>query len=559
MKETRRTLLCGLMLVIGLCLLIPLSAYAEGGNVTLHVKIRKILIIDFIEDPIIARPYADWHYFIMVETEGQELVADHLMWKCTWLKVVDKVHTFNITSRFIRVNIYLWDEDNLTLPELADISSFTGGGVDNTDSYTRGAMFRCLYDVKLNKLLDTDQYVNDSGYYMTSGEFDGSLHVEENDAALWFLIWDDYEGPKADAGPDLVTNTDEKIYFDGSSSTASNGSILLHYDWDLDGDGEYDKYGKEVSYVYEVEGEYKVTLRVTDSVGEIDEDVCKIWVGNSPPKVSFTFHPKEPTIEDDILFMDFSEDLEGEVASWLWDFGDGNTSRERDPVHKFLDKGEYLVTLSAGDDMMFTNSTSQLITVTNLPPVASFSFSPVDPEPGQTVAFKESSWDPEGGNISYRWDFGDGHTSNESDPNHMFQQQEKYTVELKVTDDEGANDTYYAMIAIVRSHDLTLEVRDLFGLPVANAEVGLYRDDTCVALGRTDGNGMVALWGVKEGNYEVHTRSLLLASTKFFSITSSTNERVQVLDSIYMLGAGAVVVALLAGLALFLYKKYKPS
>jgi PKD repeat protein len=45
-----------------------------------------------------------------------------------------------------------------------------------------------------------------------------------------------------------------------------------------------------------------------------------------------------------VTFKDLST---GKVSRWYWDFGDGHKSRERNPVNKYLNAGEYSVSLTA--------------------------------------------------------------------------------------------------------------------------------------------------------------------------------------------------------------------
>ena len=55
-----------------------------------------------------------------------------------------------------------------------------------------------------------------------------------------------------------------------------------------------------------------------------------------------------------------------------------------------------------------------------------------------TVAFSSAgSTDPEGGELSYHWDFGDGTSSNEANPSHTYTTGGQFTVTLTVTDPEG--------------------------------------------------------------------------------------------------------------------------
>ncbi|MFC3960224.1 S8 family serine peptidase [Halovivax cerinus] len=83
-------------------------------------------------------------------------------------------------------------------------------------------------------------------------------------------------------------------------------------------------------------------------------------------------------------------------------------------------------------------------------PSASFSFSPSDPEAGETVSFDGSaSQPPEGGRIrGYQWDFGDGATGSGQTASHSYREEGEYTVELTVTGDNGTSDTARQSVAV---------------------------------------------------------------------------------------------------------------
>jgi PKD repeat protein len=44
----------------------------------------------------------------------------------------------------------------------------------------------------------------------------------------------------------------------------------------------------------------------------------------------------------------FRDRSEGEITSWRWEFGDGQASDERNPIHRYNEAGEYVVTLLVG-------------------------------------------------------------------------------------------------------------------------------------------------------------------------------------------------------------------
>jgi hypothetical protein len=85
---------------------------------------------------------------------------------------------------------------------------------------------------------------------------------------------------------------------------------------------------------------------------------------------------------------------------------------------------------------------------TQEPPVASFTYSPPDPQVNDTITFDASgSSDTDGTIVSYLWDFGDGETSTSQNPTHAYNQEGSYNVTLTITDNDGLTDTATATIA----------------------------------------------------------------------------------------------------------------
>ncbi|MGQ9477157.1 MAG: PKD domain-containing protein [Candidatus Bipolaricaulia bacterium] len=84
----------------------------------------------------------------------------------------------------------------------------------------------------------------------------------------------------------------------------------------------------------------------------------------------------------------------------------------------------------------------------NQPPVADFSFAPLEPTTEDTVAFTDLSTDPDGRIVSWLWEFGDGATAEIQTPSHRFAEPGNYSVKLTVTDDEGATATKTQMVFV---------------------------------------------------------------------------------------------------------------
>jgi len=86
--------------------------------------------------------------------------------------------------------------------------------------------------------------------------------------------------------------------------------------------------------------------------------------------------------------------------------------------------------------------------VTNMPPVADFSWKPLHPSAGSNIFFTSNSHDNDGSIVSYYWEFGDGKTSTAANPRHVYATAGNYTVKLTVTDDYGATSSIEKTIVV---------------------------------------------------------------------------------------------------------------
>jgi PKD repeat protein len=69
-----------------------------------------------------------------------------------------------------------------------------------------------------------------------------------------------------------------------------------------------------------------------------------------PPVASFSFTPAGPQVNQTVQFTDLSTDADGTVTGWDWDFGDGGTSTDQNPTHKYTAVGIYTVALTVTDN-----------------------------------------------------------------------------------------------------------------------------------------------------------------------------------------------------------------
>ena len=84
----------------------------------------------------------------------------------------------------------------------------------------------------------------------------------------------------------------------------------------------------------------------------------------------------------------------------------------------------------------------------NTPPTVSASATPTSGQSPLTVKFTGSANDPDGTIVSYRWYFGDGSTSTEQNPTHIYNKGGLYTTTLEVIDNGGATNRAFVSISV---------------------------------------------------------------------------------------------------------------
>ena len=172
---------------------------------------------------------------------------------------------------------------------------------------------------------------------------------------------------------------------------------------------------------------------------------------NKLPVASFYFYPSSPFSLQNILFIDTSYDENGkrDIVKWQWDFGDGNTSNERNPVHAYKKSGVYNVTLKVEDRSGGNSTFIKEVVVKNLPPVATFKYTPENPHSFILIELNASgSKDDDGYIVNYTWDMGDGTIKHGSFITHKYSRPGHYTVKLTVIDNEGNESVFEETIIV---------------------------------------------------------------------------------------------------------------
>jgi PKD repeat protein len=153
-----------------------------------------------------------------------------------------------------------------------------------------------------------------------------------------------------------------------------------------------------------------------------------------------------------------SNDPDGRVASYRWEFGDGTPAATGETVqHTWQAAGTYTASVTVTDDKGATSTDQARVTVTvsgtpNQPPTARVS-APGSATVNSSVTFSGTqSSDPDGTIQSYAWAFGDGTTATGPTVTKVYAATGTYNVVLTVTDNRGATATASHVITVTTSN-----------------------------------------------------------------------------------------------------------
>lgn len=205
-------------------------------------------------------------------------------------------------------------------------------------------------------------------------------------------------------------------------------------------------------HTYSTNGDFTVQLTVVGAGGTATTTQT-VTVGNVAPTIAFTFAFEANGV------VNFTN-LCTNATSYQWDFGDGSTTKNLSPSRTYSLNGAYSVQLTATGPGG-TASLTQLVTVGNIKPVATFTFTITD---NGAVNFTNASTNA----TSYIWTFGDGTTSTELSPSHTYSTFGTFTVQLTIVGSGGtASSTQsvviiasgtYATIAAGNGHSMAVKI-----------------------------------------------------------------------------------------------------
>lgn len=261
-----------------------------------------------------------------------------------------------------------------------------------------------------------------------------------------------------------------KATFSNTSQFGSTpgASTFTKFVWDF-GDGSTFNGLNQGSHSFPDTGCYTVRLFMYDSTAcqPIDTATKVVCLKGFKTKAAFN-SPDSLCIGSGALLANASQF----ALSTNWFLGDGNTSTSTSPFYTFNNVGTYTITLVVSNPGSCNKFDSVKRTIKILPaPTADFSFLPLVPVTNGSTTFTNLSTNA----VSYFWAFGDGTSSTEENPVHMYNKTGKYTVCLEAKNTSGCVDTVCKTVSA--------DVMPAIGVPTAFSPNGDGANDILYVRG----------------------------------------------------------------------------
>lgn len=163
---------------------------------------------------------------------------------------------------------------------------------------------------------------------------------------------------------------------------------------------------------------------------DTNRTICLNGQSGAMPVADFSFSDENICIGE----VSFDNSNSQYFNTLFWDFGDGITSNQSNPIHQFTAPGTYRVSLRTTNSIGF-DTIAKMVTVNPL--VVDFAISQDTIQLSDTAYFTDSTPNA----TTWIWDFGDGNSSISQNPSHQYSAQGLYNVKLTVIDNRSCSNT----------------------------------------------------------------------------------------------------------------------
>ncbi len=222
-----------------------------------------------------------------------------------------------------------------------------------------------------------------------------------------------------------------------NTSTVPSGTITT-WNWNL-GDGNTPSYnnGNPFAVNYATANTYNVQLVTVSDRGCFSVPVTQTVRISPLPVADFTVPTGICMPGGNATFNNLSSVSDNSALSYVWNFGDGNTSANTNPSHVYAASGNYNVTLVSTSAFGCVHQVTKVMNSFFDKPLAAFSVSPQELCQGADNVFSDGSSAPNSTVQSWAWNFADGTNSTVASPTKRFNTPGVYNVSLVVTNEVG--------------------------------------------------------------------------------------------------------------------------
>lgn len=239
----------------------------------------------------------------------------------------------------------------------------------------------------------------------------------------------------------------------------NGGGALASWYWDF-GDPSSGAYNNSTQqnpmHIFTGPGTFNVKLIVANINGCTDTIVKPVEVMMAPVA---QFSADSVCLGNPTHFTDLSLPNASAITSWFWNFGDGYFSTQQNPEHTYSTWGEYTVSLSVVNGNGCQDDTTMLVLVKALPSSA-FHYTGVCA--GSVTMFTDMSTTPQGSIIAWEWQFGDGNTSTQQNPEHIYAAGGNYWVSLTVENSLGCTSSIQQNVNIYNAPSANFSAYSVF-------------------------------------------------------------------------------------------------
>jgi minor extracellular serine protease Vpr len=342
----------------------------------------------------------------------------------------------------------------LTIPDLnlykPNISSYIGslyGNVKYANAKIDDIIIynRILSPSEINSFLPTQV-----SYLWSTGSTASSISVSPTQSTTYYLTTSDGVSTCTDSVRITIASVDTTVtaldpisICIGVGQARLQAASSLQYQWLRNGQPIQEATSRVLTVTQA--GQYRVAL--VNALGCRDTSRVISVLENPQPAATFTTNSANQCLSGNNYQFTNNSSISSGTLSYLWNFGDGNTSTASNASHSYNAAGTYTVKLVVTSAFGCKDSISRQVTVYPKP-IVTFSVN----QSSQCVninsfVFTNTSTISTG-NLTFQWSFGDGNGATTTNASYTYSQPGTYLVKLIAVSNNGCADSITQSVTV---------------------------------------------------------------------------------------------------------------